>query len=326
MKSLFDQVRSVYAAAMKDIHRKHVGKDKTLIAGASFYFVMRKEDKPISIKEIAQILHVSMYSLGNVYRRLKAELHVELPRQLNPSIYISRICGKLTDMSNERQQLIMKKTHLFLIWYLRNGTSTGKRPETIAAASTCLIWDVIDGHDMKHGDHLRIITNVLNIPSSTVQQTYLDMKRVWSLASHGLPWGREITMATFFSYASDLLNWLPILSLNSTPENSLLSEDEEKCKKMDLAIQHLNTLNEGGSSTSTLLDQHVLMYERHLLMGFSRDYLLSLSLKDLESMNDRWNMPLSFTDDDINMYIRPPEEVLFLKSIQPNSTYQVTHE
>jgi hypothetical protein len=89
---------------------------------------------------------------------------------------------------------------------------------------------------------------------------------------------------------------------------------------MDLAMQHLDLLKKGDTScSSVLLDRHALMYERYLLMGISKENLLSISLQDLESMDDRWNTCMSFTDADIDVYLRSPEEVQFMQNANLDS-------
>jgi AraC-like DNA-binding protein len=298
---------------MDEAYRKLIGKEKHLIAGAAFYFVMRREKKPISLKEIAQRLHVSIYKLGSVYRRLKMALDIAPLQQLDPSIYVARICGRLIELSAEEQQTMAEKARLSIAWYRNySGGDTARRPETIAAASTCLIWDTIHGDESKHSYHLKRVAQTLDIPSSTIQQTYTSIKNAWIQASYQLPWGKEMTKTMFFTYAKDFLNWLPILSFDKATTSYL---EEEKLKKMDLAIQHLNALKDGTPSSLLLLDRHVLMYERYILMGLSKEYLLSLSLQDLERMDDQWNTTMSFTDDDLEIYLRPSEEIHLIQNL-----------
>jgi hypothetical protein len=320
MKNCIEQVRFLYSKAMEDINRSRIGKEKILIAGASFYAVMKKEKKAITLKEIAEVLHISVYKLGRIYKKLTTILYMIFPESITSSNYIDRVCGNL-DLPEKTKQNLSTYSQLLINSYINHNSTKGgtNRLEIITAAGIGLVWNIIDGNEKSHTIHLKSISSILHLPSSTLQKAYVMMKQYYIELLRHLPWGKDIETKTFFVYAKEILIWLPVLTENliKSRTTTLLenSEDDEKGKKMTMALEHLRNLKEDiPMGKNVLLDQHVLIYERFLLMGISQKGLLSLSLKDLQIMDDHYNTLFSFNDSDIDIYLRSPQEIQLLQT------------
>lgn len=197
-----------------------------ILIGACAYVVMRKDNKPLPIAEVASVIGSDVYELGRMVARvvdfLDLKGSVEFPEF---DIVLSferalRNSSTLSSVGRDKVE-IMRKQGIFLIqcavkWFL----TTGRRPMPVVAAVMVLVGE-LNGVDMRIEDAAREVhANV-----STSRLRYREFLESLVKVAKVLPWGEDVTVKNVVKSAPFVIEYME--------RKSMELPDDKKRKKVD---------------------------------------------------------------------------------------------
>ncbi|XP_027187247.1 plant-specific TFIIB-related protein PTF2 [Cicer arietinum] len=195
-----------------------------VLIGACSYVVMRKDDCPFSMAEIAYVVSCDVYELGRMIVRVIDFL--DLRRHDFPEFDIVHSLERTIKSSHcfddvDRSLLdVMKKQGIFLIqcavkWFL----STGRRPLPLVVAVLVLVAE-INQVDVR----LENLAKEVHAIVSTCRIRYKELLETLVKAAQVLPWGKDITTKNIVKNASYVIQYM---------EKKSMSKPVEKGKSVD---------------------------------------------------------------------------------------------
>jgi transcription factor IIIB subunit 2 len=200
-----------------------------ILIGACAYVVMRKDNKPLPIAEVASVICSDIYELGKMVTRVVDFLDLKGSKKF-PEFDIvwsfERAVRKSSTLSSVESDTleIMRKQGIFLIqcavkWFL----TTGRRPMPVVAAVLVLVAE-LNGVNMRIEDAAMVVhANV-----STTRLRYREFLEKLVKVAQVLPWGEDVTVKNVVKSAPFVIEYME--------RKSMEMPDNKKRKKVDGAI------------------------------------------------------------------------------------------
>lgn len=195
-----------------------------VLIGACAYIVMRKDNRPLSMAEVAWAVGCDVYELGKMIQRVidfmdlkkhdfpEFDIVHSLERALKNSPSFTRIEGSTVDR--------MRKQGIFLIqcavkWFL----STGRRPLPLVVAVLVLVAEL-------NQVEVRIdeLAQEVHATVSTSRRRYKELLETLVEVAQVLPWGKDITIKNIVKNASLVIQYM---------EKKAMSKPIDKREKLD---------------------------------------------------------------------------------------------
>ncbi|KAK7302931.1 hypothetical protein RJT34_13828 [Clitoria ternatea] len=189
-----------------------------VLIGASAYVVMRKDDRPLPMAEVASAVECDVYELGRMILRVIDFLDLkrhnfpefDIVRSLERTIQNSRCFGSVERATKER----MLKQGTFLIqctvkWFL----STGRRPIPLVVAVLVFVAEL-------NRIKLRIddLAKELHVVVSTCRTRYKELLETLVKVAQVLPWGKDITTKNIVKNAHFVIQYMERKSMSRPVE------------------------------------------------------------------------------------------------------------
>ncbi|XP_059438317.1 plant-specific TFIIB-related protein PTF2 [Corylus avellana] len=200
-----------------------------ILIGACAYVVMRKDNKPLPIAEVASVICSDIYELGRMVARVVDFLDLKGPEKF-PEFDIVwsfkravRNSSTLSSVESDTLE-IMRKQGIFLIqcavkWFL----TTGRRPMPVVAAVLALVAE-LNGVNMGIEDAAKEVhANV-----STSRLRYREFLEKLVKVAGVLPWGEDVTVKNVVKSAPFVIEYME--------RKSMEMPDSKKRKKVDGVI------------------------------------------------------------------------------------------
>jgi transcription factor IIIB subunit 2 len=200
-----------------------------ILIGACAYVVMRKDNKPLPIAEVASVIESDIYELGRMVARvvdfLDLKGSVEFP-EFDIVWSFERAVRKSSTLSRVGREKVetMRKQGIFLIqcavkWFL----TTGRRPMPVVAAVLVLVAE-LNGVDMRIEDVAREVH--ANVTTSRLR--YREFLESLVKVAQVLPWGEDVTVKNVVKSAPFVIEYME--------RKSMEMPVDKKRKKVDGAI------------------------------------------------------------------------------------------
>lgn len=198
--------------------------------GACSYVVMRKDEKSLSLAEVASKVGCDVHELGRMVNRVVDFLELKLPefdlvgafeRGFRTCFDEGRI-GK--DMAGR-----MMKQGVFLVqclvkWWL----TTGRRPLPVVVAVLVFVAQV-NNVEVSIVD----VANKLDVVGSTCRLRYKELLERLVEVAQALPWGKDITVKNIVKNAPFVIQYMELKSM---------SKNNRKMKNLNPNLFDLNDL------------------------------------------------------------------------------------
>ncbi|XP_057429089.1 plant-specific TFIIB-related protein PTF2 [Lotus japonicus] len=195
-----------------------------VLIGACAYVIMRKDDRPLPMAEVASAVDSDVYELGRMILRVIDFLGLKRPdfpefdivhsleRTLKNSPSFADVEGWTLDR--------MRKQGVFLIqcavkWYL----STGRRPLPLVVAVLVLVAE-LNQVEVRMDDLAKEVHAVV----STCRTRYRELLETLVKVAQVLPWGKDITTKNIVRNAPFVIQYM---------EKKSMSKPGEKRKNLD---------------------------------------------------------------------------------------------
>lgn len=195
-----------------------------VMIGACAYVVMRKDDRPLPMAEVASAVGCGVYELGRMILRVIDFLDLKRPDFPEFDIVhsLERTLKNSPSFSAvERSQLDrMRKQGIFLIqcavkWFL----STGRRPLPLVVAVLVLVAEM-NQVEVRLDD----LAKEVHAMVSTCRTRYRELLDTLVKAAQVLPWGKDITTKNIVKNAPFVIQYM---------EKKSMSKHVEKRKNLD---------------------------------------------------------------------------------------------
>lgn len=179
---------------------------------ACSYVVMRKDEKPISLAEVASKVGYDIHELGRMVNRVVNFLELKLPehdvvgsfeRGFRTCFSVGRIDKDIIDR--------MMKQGIFLVqclvkWWL----TTGRRPLPIVVAVLVFVAQ-LNQVDVSMND----MANKLHVAVPTCRLRYKELlERLVEVAQASLPWGKDINVKNILKNAPFVIQYMELKSMS----------------------------------------------------------------------------------------------------------------
>ncbi|KAK7290377.1 hypothetical protein RIF29_04758 [Crotalaria pallida] len=214
-----------------------------VLIGACAYVVMRKDDRPLPMAEVASAVGCDLHELGRMIMRVVDFLGLERPdfpefdivrsfeRTLKNSQGFAAVEGSTLDT--------MRKQGIFLIqcsvkWFL----STGRRPLPLVVAVLVLVAE-LNGVEVRMEDLAKDVHAMV----STCRTRYKEILEKLVNVAQVLPWGKDINTKNIVKNAKFVIQYM---------EKKSMSKPCEKRKNLeqpglDLAVVVSECLRQGNT-------------------------------------------------------------------------------
>jgi transcription initiation factor TFIIB len=207
-------------AQMRNLHDAITsGKSKycrspELLAAGIAYVILRKNNKPYTLLDIADKVQCSVFELGRVYKRIVKSNKIGL-EDIDPAVFIDRTLSALSATQEQINKVRDQAMRLITVAQ-RMWLGTGRRPSAITAAAIILSFEA-NGYKILP----KSVGDPLHIGEQTVRQRVRELKEALVQAARSLPWGGDITVKNVLAHLPFLLQHLEILSKATNSPNCL---------------------------------------------------------------------------------------------------------
>lgn len=216
-----------------------------VLIGACAYVIMRKDDKPLPMAEVASAVGCDVYELGRMIMRVVDFLNLrsdfpefDIVHSLERMIRNCATFGEVERSVIER----MKKQGVFLIqcavkWFL----STGRRPVPLVVAVLVFVAE-LNGVVVRMEDLAREVHATV----STCRLRYKELLETLVKVAQVLPWGKDVTVKNIVKNAPFVIQYMERKSMMKHGEEREKRKDVDH-RKVDLEDVVAECLrNEGG--------------------------------------------------------------------------------
>ncbi|CAI9102245.1 OLC1v1000486C1 [Oldenlandia corymbosa var. corymbosa] len=227
-----------------------------IFVGACAYIVMRKDKKPLSVVEVADLVGCDSNEMGRMINRVVDFLDLKLP-EFDIISSFERAVKHSPSFVGLSEDLVgvMLKQGVFLIqcsmkWYL----TTGRRPMPIVAAVLVFVAE-LNGVKVK----IEEIASELHVAFRTLKKRYSELlHRLVKVAQAALPWGKDITVKNILKNAPFVIQYM---ELKSTSRRKQMSSFEDARFDLDDLIDDcLKKESSYGYDDSSNAGEHKLKY------------------------------------------------------------------
>lgn len=235
-KNSIEELTYTLGIASKNVEIKNMISDITegefgqgdwfqVLIGACAYVVMRKDDRPLPMAEVASAVGCDVYELGKMITRVVDFLDLKKPDF--PEIDIVHLFERTVKNSPifaavERSTLgRMRKQGIFLLqcavkWFL----STGRRPIPLVVAVLVLVAELNQVEVQ-----MDVLAKEVHAMVSTCRARYKELLENLVKVAQALPWGKDVTTKNIVKNAPFVIQYM---------EKKSMLKPCEKRKNLDL--------------------------------------------------------------------------------------------
>ncbi|GMH27134.1 hypothetical protein Nepgr_028977 [Nepenthes gracilis] len=186
-----------------------VGDWFSILVAACSYIVMRDNNKPLPISEVAETIGCDLFELGKMVSRVVEFLGLQLP-EFNIVAMLERSIREFPGFSefDEDKLDLMIKQGNFLVqcatkWFL----TTGRRPGPMVVAVLVLVAG-LNGITLKIED----AATELNTVASTCKKRYNELLEALVKVAQSLPWGKDVNVKNIMKNARFVIQYIDFKS------------------------------------------------------------------------------------------------------------------
>ncbi|KHN01173.1 Transcription initiation factor IIB [Glycine soja] len=178
-----------------------------VLIGACAYVVMRKEDRPLPMAEVASAIGCDVYEIGRMILRVVDFLNLrpDFP-EFDIVHLLERTIRNCNGFASVERDLIerMRKQGVFLIqcavkWYL----STGRRPVPLVVAVLVFVAE-LNGV----GVGMEELAKEVHAKVSTCRARYKELLETLVKVAQVLPWGKDVTVKNIVKNAPIVIQYM----------------------------------------------------------------------------------------------------------------------
>eukprot|EP01105_Mastigella_eilhardi_P017104 TRINITY_DN3930_c0_g1_i1.p1 TRINITY_DN3930_c0_g1~~TRINITY_DN3930_c0_g1_i1.p1 ORF type:complete len:632 (+),score=175.81 TRINITY_DN3930_c0_g1_i1:80-1975(+) len=175
----------------KQLHEKKVwrsGRTGELMAAALAYIVSRRNNKSLTLLDVADCAQEKIFSMGRHYRRV-AELlgvHVEIA---DPALYVERAVSQLTIIKDQQRETIVNQASRLVNLAKDQWIATGRKPAVITGAAIVI---ALEANSLPFSETVKEVSDVLHISTQTTRLRYREMKAQLLNLAKTMPWGNDV--------------------------------------------------------------------------------------------------------------------------------------
>ncbi|KAL7215351.1 hypothetical protein ACSBR1_027507 [Camellia fascicularis] len=186
-----------------------------VLIGACAYVVMRNDNKPLPLFEVADKVSCDIFELGRMVNRVVDFLELKLPEFniVNSFEWVVKTCFDENLMDKEKIERILKQG-IFLMqclvkWYL----TTGRRPIPIVVAVLVFVAQ-LNEVDVRFED----MAKELHVAVHTCKLRYKELLNNLVKVAQALPWGKDITVENIMKNARFVIQYMELKSMSKHGE------------------------------------------------------------------------------------------------------------
>lgn len=278
-----------------------------VLIGACVYIVMRKDNRPMSMAEVAWAVGCDVYELGRMIKRVIDFMDLkkfdfpefDIVHSLERVFKISPSFTRIERSKVDR----MRKQGIFLIqcamkWFL----STGRKPLPLVVAVLVLVAEL---NQVEIG--INELAKEVHAVVSTSKTRYKELLGKLVEVAQVLPWGRDITTKNIVKHAPSVIKYLETKAMLK-PVDTRNNLDSPEFNLADVVSECLRRLDEHGQKNDAInlrSDSHCRISQNniHSTRPSARDaskllyspeclsmlYKKSSDRVDLQDCSDWWN-------------------------------------
>ncbi|CAL5373161.1 unnamed protein product [Camellia sinensis] len=186
-----------------------------VLIGACAYVVMRNDNKPLPLSEVADKVSCDIFELGRMVNRVVDFLELKLPEFniVNSFQWVVKTCFDENLMDKEKIERILKQG-IFLMqclvkWYL----TTGRRPIPVVVAVLVFVAQ-LNEVDVQLED----IAKELHVAVRTCKLRYKELLNRLVKVAQALPWGKDINVKNIIKNAGFVIQYMELKSMSKHGE------------------------------------------------------------------------------------------------------------
>ncbi|XP_028124002.1 plant-specific TFIIB-related protein PTF2-like [Camellia sinensis] len=186
-----------------------------VLIGACAYVVMRNDNKPLPLSEVADKVSCDIFELGRMVNRVVDFLELKLPEFniVNSFQWVVKTCFDENLMDKEKIERILKQG-IFLMqclvkWYL----TTGRRPIPVVVAVLVFVAQ-LNEVDVQLED----IAKEFHVAVRTCKLRYKELLNRLVKVAQALPWGKDINVKNIIKNAGYVIQYMELKSMSKHGE------------------------------------------------------------------------------------------------------------
>jgi len=222
MKSELAQIRYRLSLALQ-LGRFRLGQAAELVLGSCLYIQARMDKKPITLRDIADLIEQDVFVLGATYSRVKILLQIELP-EMDPVLFLKKAAETLLG-SDPNRPAVLESASKLLHLAKDEALFAGLKTNYVVEAALIMMTQVHSR--VKVGDNPQL----KQMPSGQqrcIRKLIVDLKTCLLQKSNVLPWAADINDRNLFEHIPDILKSFWVIKARDREKRRLkASQDQE---------------------------------------------------------------------------------------------------
>ncbi|GAB2231338.1 hypothetical protein Droror1_Dr00010344 [Drosera rotundifolia] len=238
-----------------------------ILVAACSYVVMRLNNRPLPISEVAAVVSSDVFELGRMVSRVVKHLQLEL---LEFDI-LGMLERTMRDFARsrgieDRLDLMIKQGNFILQCAVKWFLSTGRRPGPLVVAIIVIVTER-NGISVK----MRDLALELDVVVSTAKKRYDEvLDALVEVAQKNLPWGKDVSAKNIMKNAYFVIQYMDMMSReNMEAKRNRCDEEGGGFDLGHVVSQCLTTEVESEMKDSIVESDHHYLYGRSYLNGCS---------------------------------------------------------
>ena len=217
-------------------YRVGPSQDSTVTACIIVYTCCRLNSKPVTLMDVADLLRVSVFRVGRIYKRIVRLLGVQVPETDGRAV-LRRAWGQLHALAEAGEMMqLLKQAEVLLDLVIANLLLAGRNFAPVIAAVVLL---VLEAGGISSPAAKETVICTLHVAQSTLNLRLIEVRKlILTLCNTHLPWGGGLTHRDVLDGVGHLTSF--VMTLRNAREN----EDKE------VSVQKSRTLPPVTSSLS----------------------------------------------------------------------------
>jgi len=174
--SLNQHLSSQCFALLKDLkNRGNLARDSSLLAASIVLFVMKSNNKPVSMTDMAKNAGVNFFDLGRVYN--KVEKLLQATPEVHHSLFVSRALSALK-LDDAVASVVRTQADRLITIAKGDCISTGRHPIAVIAAALYLLLEAHSARMNVKNTYITGIAEALVVSERTIKARAAEIKKL----------------------------------------------------------------------------------------------------------------------------------------------------
>ncbi|GAB2298598.1 hypothetical protein Dimus_032664 [Dionaea muscipula] len=184
-----------------------------VLVGACSYVLMRQNNKPLPISEVAVVVSADVFELGKMVSRVVQRLELELPEFdiLGMLERTMKDFFRPREIDDDQLRLMIKQGNFIIQCSIKWFLSTGRRPGPLVVAILVVVAE-LNGISVKISD----VAMQLNVVVSTCKKRYNEVLDALVKVAQNLPWGKDVNAKNIMKNAHFVIQYMDMKSRENT--------------------------------------------------------------------------------------------------------------